>query len=320
MISDFFKYLADRKCKENDLSDITWALCSACYSFRRVFINYFFPQLSVNDIDDFSRERVDCNERNSRVDLFIKVRNDAVPYLIEIKIGDRNQHFGQYGCAYKVDSTHLGYITNYKLVEEGYEIKAWENFHDVLLKETNCEKDIVSQQLMLGYACYLKKICNIIKFKENMKLKGLYSLYELIAILTKLVSRSEPDFNLEFYSGKNGNRNGIQGIYFKIEYKNDIKIEPAWGWIGIYYLEVDPLICMYFTNKVDWGKPIYDIIDKGTKHDGDYACAPYLEDGAYWFELSGEKHDEFESANLSEQENILKCYMDEVIRYPIQEI
>ena len=41
-LNDFFEVLATRMGKENDLSDMTYALCEANQGFRRFFIEYFF--------------------------------------------------------------------------------------------------------------------------------------------------------------------------------------------------------------------------------------------------------------------------------------
>lgn len=65
MIKLFFEYLATRRYKENDLSDITWALCHACPDFKRIFIHFFFPDLEIDLIEYFERETRDDDEGNS---------------------------------------------------------------------------------------------------------------------------------------------------------------------------------------------------------------------------------------------------------------
>lgn len=43
MIKLFLENLSYRMFKENDVSDITWALCNTSPRFRDYFLHYFFP-------------------------------------------------------------------------------------------------------------------------------------------------------------------------------------------------------------------------------------------------------------------------------------
>lgn len=45
-----------------------------------------------------------------RVDIHI-LMNSNEKYIIEVKIGNRNHHFGQYEEAFGVDAGHFGYIS-----------------------------------------------------------------------------------------------------------------------------------------------------------------------------------------------------------------
>ena len=317
MIKLFFEYLATRRYKENDLSDITWALCHACPDFKRIFIHFFFPDLEIDLIEYFERETRDDDEGDSRVDFLIRIKGDDKPFLIEVKIGDRNHHFGQYEKAYHVGKERLGYITNYSLHMSGYMTKTWEMFFDELAEQIKYIQEDDSLKLINGYSSYLQNVCGIIKFNKAMKLDGMYSLYQLMVELRKLINRSEEDFTLELYSDKNGNRNGVQGLYFRIDYTTE-KIAPTWAWIGIYYNREKPLICISFSKDEGWGKPVYDILSESVKENGIYAASPYKEGNSYWFELSEKKHEEFETLPLQEQRELLKNFMDEVIRYPLK--
>ena len=42
IIKSFFSNLADRRRKENDLSDITWAMCQASPAFQKAWLHFFF--------------------------------------------------------------------------------------------------------------------------------------------------------------------------------------------------------------------------------------------------------------------------------------
>lgn len=315
MIESFLEILSERKRSENDLADITWALCLSSHSFQLLFLNFFFPDTDFSSITKFEREKP---EGDSRPDFLIE--NDGKTYLIECKLNDENHHFEQYTSRFNIPNDRLGYITNYKMTQNGFSVKTWEEFYDHVtnnLPESENEK-----ALWTGYLKYLKSVCGIIKITKKMNLKGMYSLYSFTELLKKLVNRKETDFELRYYSNKNiQGGNGISGCYFEIKYSNDL-IETTWAWIGVYYERENPLICLGFENKEGWGKPVCDIIDKQLDkiEKDEYCTKPYREDGAIWFELTDEKHKEFDTASLEEQIQIIKEFMDRVIMKPLKMI
>lgn len=313
MIETFLDILSSRKRSENDLSDITWALCLSSHSFQTLFLNFFFPNIEFLNITRFEREK---SEGDSRPDFLIE--NNGRIYLIECKINDRNHHFEQYTSTFNLPNEQLGYITNYKMIQNGFTIKTWEELYNLV---TNNLPEIENEKaLWTGYLRYLKSVCGIIKITKKMDLKGMYSLYSFTELLKKLVNRTESDFELRYYSNKNiQGDNGISGCYFEIKYLSE-KIKTTWAWIGVYYNRENPLICLGFENKESWGKPVYEIIDKQLDkiEKDEFYKEPYHEDGAIWFELTKEKHQEFEMSNLDAQIQILKEFMDRVIIRPLK--
>lgn len=312
MIESFLDILSGRKRSENDLSDITWALCLSSHSFQSLFLNFFFPDTEFLNITKFEREK---SEGDSRPDFLIE--NNGIIYLIECKIYDRNHHFAQYTSTFNIPNERLGYITNYNMTQNGFLVKTWEGLYDQVannLPESENEK-----ALWIGYLKYLKSVCGIIKITKKMDLKGMYSLYSFTELLKKLVNRTETNFELRYYSNKNiQGGNGISGCYFEIKYSND-KIKTTWAWIGIYFERENPLICIGFEDKQNWGKPVYDIIDKQLDkiETDEYCTKPYREDGAIWFELADVKHKEFDSTDLEGQIQLIKNFMDRVIIKPL---
>jgi len=312
MIESFLDILASRKRSENDLSDITWALCLSSHSFQTLFLNFFFPDSEFLNITRFEREK---SEGDSRPDFLIE--NDGIIYLIECKIYDTNHHFEQYTSTFNIPNERLGYITNYKMTQNGFVVKTWEDLYDYVtnnLPESENEK-----ALWTGYLKYLKSVCGIIKITKKMDLKGMYSLYSFTELLKKLVNRAETEFELRYYSNKNiQGGNGISGCYFEIKYSKDL-INTTWAWIGIYYERENPLICLGFEDKQGWGKPVYELLDSRLdKIERDEFCTkPYREDGAIWFELTDEKHKEFDKISLEEQIQLIKEFMDRVIMKPL---
>ncbi|MDR2834822.1 MAG: hypothetical protein LBV69_01285 [Bacteroidales bacterium] len=85
IIRDFFHNLSWRFAKENDLSDITWAVCQSSEKFRMLFLQFFFPNVEFNNINSFDRE---ITKDDSRADFVID--NDGQIFVVECKIGDTN--------------------------------------------------------------------------------------------------------------------------------------------------------------------------------------------------------------------------------------
>ena len=67
-VIDFFQFLSSKYHKENDLSDITWAMCQSCESFRFAFLGFFFPEMQIKPSLSIEREKA---EDDSRPDFYI---------------------------------------------------------------------------------------------------------------------------------------------------------------------------------------------------------------------------------------------------------
>ena len=197
-LNSFFLHLGIRLYKENNLSDITWALLQASDEFKQLFIKYFFPEIEDNHIkciNAIEREKTDNNKKGSRVDFGI--RTDFAQYIIEVKINDKNHHFVQYEEAYNIQPCHFGYITNYIIDKDGeYRIRRWESLYDYLHEHTHGENELIE-----GYCGYIKQVCGFVKFKQPMRINNAYnSLFEFIVTIEKLVNRTEENkFELKKY-------------------------------------------------------------------------------------------------------------------------
>lgn len=321
MISSLFNNLSMKYRKENDLSNITWVMCQSCDSFKNAFLKFFFKDINLSNDVSIEREK---SEDDSRPDFVIDCNGET--YVIENKINDRNHHFGQYDKAFNITPHRFGYITNYvienkDILSKGYPIRTWEQLYDTFMLNLPEDKD--DNALWKGYLYYVKNVCNIIKIESPMNLDGIYSLFSLIEILKKLSTRVEQDFELikynELKASGNGTYNGITGVNFEVKYKNAIQEQRIWGWIGIYFEREHPIIVMAFYNHPGWGKCYCDMIlpfaSKWCDHD--FFKKPYEEESQIWFELLPERRDEFNSMDdVEKQKDILKNFMDEVLRYP----
>lgn len=153
IVNQFFENIADYYWHENDLSNITVALCNASKYFREKFLHFFFPELEIEEVLEINREIWDSNGKNSRVDIHITMKSEE-KYIIEVKINDRNHHFGQYEESFGVSIKRFGYITNYYCSEGillGYDVKTWSQFYDALSHSDNLDS------LSKSYLSYLKK-------------------------------------------------------------------------------------------------------------------------------------------------------------------
>lgn len=320
IINIFFDKLALRMRNENDLSDVTWTMCQASPKFYEWFIHFFFKEIKdIKSIIEFTREYPDEQGKGCRVDFFIKVRNENSPYIIENKIGDLNQHFGDYDVAYRLcDKDHFGYIANYPLAEDGYNrIRQWSELYDQLSKDIESFTESEEKILIEAYLSYVKNVCNIIKLDKKMNLQNLYSMFELFQILKDLTTRQESDFIVSFY-GNNQTQNGYNiKFWFEINYTNST-IPKDWGVIGLWYNEEHPILAVGFQNNEGWGRHIYELLEKQKFTDYQYCSKPYSDEGFYFIEIKSDVMKSIDEViTLEEQKTIIRNFMDEALRIPL---
>ena len=322
LLNNFFYYISYKFYKENDLSDITWAMCQASEDFRSLFLKFFFPKIKIAPDVNIEREKA---TEGSRADFYIENGNEL--YLIENKIDDKNHHFGQDDDAFNVSPEKFGYITNYSIIDadirqKGYKIHTWEELYDYFCKQEIGDEN--SKSLIEGYLDYVKKVCSIIKIEKPMRLNGLYSLYSLVEIIEKkLTKRDEGEFTIFPYNSNRscggGITNGVTGVNFRLKYKT-IDLE-TYGWFGIFYYFEKPTINVGFYNANGWGKKYIEMLSeyKEKWSDQESFNKPYTDDGVYlWFDMSQNLYNKFEASDsVEEQEALLKKFMDDVIMYPI---
>ena len=195
MIIKLLDSMAMRLKGENNLSDVTWAFCETSQTFKRLFLSFFFEEIGQYADDIYIERERQCG--NNRVDFFFE--HDGQNYIIENKIDDRCQHFGEYDKAFGVKPERFGYIMNYNDFQwnglsrkdyagRGYQIRTWESFYDYLeAAKTEEEMSEEEQKLILSYQTYLTNVCNIVKIKQPMKLSALSGLMSFFQLLNKKV-------------------------------------------------------------------------------------------------------------------------------------
>ena len=277
----FFEAMADRLNNENDLSDITYALCKSDDEFRKFFLEYCFEE-SINT-DDLIREYADGSSRPDFY--FIDRQNNE--RLIEVKINDRNQHFAQYNRQFP--NAKYAYISNYvinmeELSEDDkkafsrWKIKTWFDFYKKLSKAT-----VKENELVIGYLYYLKKVINIREFKK-MDIRKTGSLPDFISNLIKIVSDKG-------YYEYNGAKSINEDYFGKFFCKDNF-----YFWFGLYLH--DEKIYIGLKNDEYWiTQKIKDNLKKKFKgiEETEFFEKPIeVPDGNFgdfWFSLKKDKYD-----------------------------
>ncbi len=309
----FISNLSFRLNKENDLSDITWAMCETSDLFLTEFLAFFFPSV---DFDEVTLQREVAND-DSRPDFYFEY-NDKI-YLIECKIWDRNHHFAQYTKRFGIPNEQLGYITNYPMMKEGFAVHTWTELYSYLKKRIPTEE----KELWNGYLEYLEQVCYIFIPTKPMNTDGMYSLYAFYCSLDEVFAcdnNKYKSFLYPYLKGTNngGNtertpREGVMGKYFDVTFKH-IRLKRTWGWMGVYFEREKPVICIGFDNREGWGKPVYKLLKKQLTNikKGKYFDSAYEAGDFIWFDFN--KVDIFNSLDSpSKQISLLRSYFFEVL-------
>mgnify|MGYP004666717205 CR=1 FL=1 len=266
-LSSFFSALAERAYKENDLSDVTYALLEANKAFRQFFLDFFFPHEGlVGEKVVIEREHV---LGDSRPDFWI--RSGSEVYLVEVKIWDGGHHFEQYHKILGEEGAkdgrwaRLGYIANYSLCdvnvcEDGTSRKAselgcglhtWEEFAK-RLESDDCSGD----PLVQGYLDYLKRVCPYDDFNWrtwSRELDDFNSVKEFYNDLSKAIQA----VCCKVYSSSRASFDRTRlGQFFTWSYNG----KPVWGWLGVYYTDAGAELCVEFEDREGWGRPVCEAV------------------------------------------------------------
>lgn len=306
--SQFFENLASYYRHENDLSNITVALCNASECFKEKFLHFFFDSIDVSNVTDITREVWDQNGAGSRVDIHISMNSDE-KYIIEVKIGDKNHHFGQYEDAFGVDIDHFGYITNYYCREGlklGYDVKTWRQFYDTLNRSDNLDS------LSHSYMSYLKKVCGITKYNSPMNLKSLNAIPQFFETMDSIVAKESETLHISPLDEKRGAWNYSYKVF-----RIDGKVGNEWltnGYFLVYYPGPHTIsIGIAGCDKI----PVKDIEKNAKNEQFSYSNVPYIDTdwwGYLWYDLSDSALEQMQKTeSMEEQEKILTNYLNEVM-------
>jgi len=299
-INIFFEKLSERKYKENDLSDITWALCCQNAAFKNFFVSYCFPNEKITTIKKFERE---YSKGKSRPDFHFwgnNPNNDDPEYLIEIKIYYKNELRKQLQ-KYNNDFSKVkkSFIANYNLSEKinGYEIKTWRGFiielEKILLIDNKLKNDIIVK----GYLQYIKNITDF--YEETImnfsNLNYLYTFYKISEKIfkdkySKSIKIDEKYKPIDYY-------------YYGFNLKNNkVNVKSFYFWVGL----------VFRNNNVELAFEIHNCAKEKIDNlpEGNYFN---INEEKNWLSLKEKYFMKLcDNINISEQEKILENFYKEI--------
>ena len=281
VISDFFVALSKRAYKENDLSDVTFALCEADAAFKKFFLDFFFGVENL-DASEVVLEREVAYPDGSRPDFVI--RTGAEVCFVEVKIWDCNHHFAQYKntlCGQeKIDpkeiDKHFGYIANYTIVKEQLP-EADQRVYEVMKSRVKTWKDFVGElkknpvfddsTIVKAYVDYLMRVCSYDDFTVKADdlldvggFKTVETLYNTISDIVEKKLDGVVPYNRSSRQFQSMHRLGRYFEYTKFKETEDSNGDSVWGWIGAVYEKVDNTwvarVCVEFENTPGWGEKV----------------------------------------------------------------
>ncbi len=307
MIDSFFAHLSSRLYSENNLSDVTWALCQASNAFKQYFLNYIFDNtVDYNEPFDIIREYSESN--TGRPDLFFQCGEQS-KYIIEVKIYDKNDHFDQYKKDFP--KATFGFIANYEMESRNdIYIKTWESFHDYLteiIKSDMIDSDEIT--LIEGYLVYLKEVCAIMEIKK-LNFANISSLYYFTHIIEKIIKSEK---NCDIYNRMTSRSSDeYSGKYFS--YKSTTLKKTIYPWFGIFHSSYDENIYISFSED-DNCRLFTEKYSRQPYSDGKYYDKPYLENKTLWFGMKKNYYEKLctDEVSIENKIDILKSFYKDII-------
>lgn len=253
-LNRFFTVLSERMYKENNLSDITYALCEADVKFRQFFLDFFFhdAQLKASEV---TIERETCFKKVGRPDFCMWTRDGRL-YIVEVKIYDGSQHFEQYHSILKENRNdeawkRLGYIANYEEVKDVKieckpacevcsRVATWSEFVDGLDRYRGFEDPAIQ-----GYVEYVRRVCPYDDFKTPEGWEISAEDFKVVAEFDKALENAIDEQNdCKTY------RRSTRSMYWLGRFfewcPNGNAVPSCRGWIGAYYRANGAVVCVEF--------------------------------------------------------------------------
>lgn len=271
-IEKFFMALSERARRENDLSDLTYAMCEADMVFKQFFLDFFFGEERI----DASRAKIERehSETWGRPDFHIQAGGKK--YIVEVKIFDGNHHFEQYfnilaekdfGAGAKLEDMEtgqdvwkrLGYIANYDSIKgvvvfsdkSGRSITADKLCHVATWKEFVMELErykSFNDPVISAYTRYVRKVCPFDDFQIKSDWKISIKDFLNVKGFDEAIEKAITECGCTEYGLLCGSQSHM-GRFFEWEYKG----KSVCGWLGACYTNEGAVVCVTFANKSGWG-------------------------------------------------------------------
>lgn len=275
-LNRFFTALSERMYKENNLSDVTYALCEADVKFRQFFLDFFFHDARLT-AGEVTIERETGFKKSGRPDFCIWTRDGGL-YVVEVKIYDGNHHFEQYHDILAENKGNgdnggrsawkrLGYIANYKeakdvKIENGSKtadeacsrVATWPEFVDGLERYLGFDDPTIR-----GYVEYVKRVCPYDDFQTPEDWKISAKDFKAVAEFDKALENAIRQNGCTAYSRSTRDFASMQwiGHFFDWQLSGDAVLSCR-GWIGAYYRQGGAVVCVEFEETLCDNRAICD--------------------------------------------------------------
>lgn len=266
----FFNGLATRLGSENNLSDVTYAMCKGSKVFFQFFLDFFFRGFSLSaDEMEISREQPD--EWNNRPDFRIESNYKGVFY-VEVKIWDRNQHFSSYPTALKSlnpqdghdeekTKKRLGYIVNYAFSQPGYVVHRWKELIEELKRY-----DYFNDEAIRGYAEFVKSVCGLGRNDDvdsyRFNPQDFTNIRNFMDNVLGAIDHARGEGVTPYHRNraKCFQPNLKMGKVFELaNFRGTGK--AVWGWFGCFINGFRPEIVVQFENQRGWGDLVCQVFN-----------------------------------------------------------
>ena len=268
-VERFFCGLYERMWKENDLSDITHALCVSNVEFRQFFLNFFFREerLCATEVD-ISREW--CDGNGNRPDFCIR-DCDGHYYFVEVKLWDGNLHFASYrdglknlnNCDDNEAVKYIAYIAAYEIDKKSLlgcnSLHTWYEFYNEVKSFSFLNDDTIK-----GYSAFVYAVAGLQSKEQTSADIMNYTTFnesefcQVVQFMNTIDDTIEKAEDVVAYtrSSRWFKRGCRMGKFFEVKnFKDD---HSVWGWVGAFYDTGDPQICVWFEDRPGWGRLVCD--------------------------------------------------------------
>lgn len=284
-LAKLFVALSELAHKENDLSDVTYAMCEADLKFKQFFLDFFFREANL-DAHSVKIER-EHSDMSGRPDFWI-TDTDGTIYIVEVKIWNGSHHFDYYdnlngkktSAKMRTDPSvwkRLGYIANYESVKDiivganGEKAKdlcrvaTWRDFHNALSRY-----DFLGDSVIKAYAEYVKRVCPFDEFAikgdwmiDMDDFKAVKTFNENVKAVIEAGQEAQdatgktevPRVKLcNSYSKRRFRSQQWMGWYFEWTIDEvSLSGKTVWGWLGVRYTNEGAVVCVEFEDIAGWG-------------------------------------------------------------------